>query len=146
LLILYRCRLGESILKKYISEEEIRPLKPTLGFLFSRAETVQIERPVGRLELATIMGTSSDSRGEPWYSCRVHASEVCPQPLLELIHERALRQPCAQVGCAFYVGQLVQARRKDGLWALVRVVELVRKDHELQYKCAVVRDAVVFPV
>ena len=85
----------------------------------------------------------SQVRSEPWYSCKLHPSEISPQPLVEEIHEDDLQSPCAQAGCAFYVGQLVQARRREGTWALARVVEFELKDYELQYKCAVVRDAVI---
>ena len=34
-------------------------------------------------------------------------------------------------------------RIKGGAWVLARVIEFALKDYELQYKCSIVRDAVV---
>lgn len=143
---MYRCRLGEGVLEKHMGEDEVRELQPENGFVFCKGQTVQICRPDGALELATILETRMDRanvRSEPWYSCKLHPSESQPYPRTEQIHEDELQLPQAQAGCAFFVGQLVQAQRRKGEWVLARVVEFALKDYELQYKCAVVRDAVV---
>ena len=58
--------------------------------------------------------------------------------------EDELQAPCPQAGCAFYVGQLVQVvKRAPQEPVLARVIAFELKDYELQYKCAVVRDAAV---
>ena len=143
---LYRCRLGEGILEKHMGEDELRELQPDEGCAFSQGQTVQIVRPNGLLELATVIDVRMDhsrAHAEPWYSCKLLPSETAPLPAVEQIHEVDLQLPCAQAGCAFFVGQLVQAQRREGSWTLARVVEFALKDYELQYKCVVVRDAVI---
>jgi hypothetical protein len=137
---MYRCRLGEGVLEKLVGEEEVREPRPDEGFRSCKGEIVQIDRPNGMLELATITATSTDtsrSRPERWYSCRVHPSATTPDAVVESIHEDDLLPPRPQAGCAFYVGQLVQAHRPDGSWTLARVLEFEMIGYSLGYKCAV---------
>ena len=142
---MYKCRLGEGILEKHITEDEIRDHQPRAGFRYSIGQTVQIERPNGMLELARIVESRLDTssgrpgHGEPWHKVRLIPSAVSPEPLVEEIHESDLRLPQPQAGTGFYVGQLVQATRKSGERVLARVLEFELKDYELQYKCAVLR-------
>lgn len=136
----YRCRLGEGILEKLVSEEEVRTPIPAKGFQYCIGQTVQIERPNGLLELATVLATTMDKsrmRPEPWYECRFAPSEVSPQAHVESVHEEDLRVPRPQAGCGFYVGQLVQVRRPDATLVLARVTEFCMVGYSLGYKCAV---------
>ena len=143
----YRCRLGDGLLEKMMSEDEVRVPTPESGFAYHRGQTVQIIRPNGLLELATVVSTKRVDRTgastphEPWYALRVHPSEVSPATKrLETLHEDELQLPRPQAGCAFYVGQLVHAlRTANGSRTLCRVVAFERVGYSLGYKCEVVR-------
>ena len=138
---LYRCRLGEGILEKLLSEDELREPVPDEGFQYCRGQVMQVERPTGLLELATITGCKLDKsrhRPEPWYTCRMHVSATTPTSVSETVHEEDLRVPTPQAGCAYYVGQLLQAKRSDGSWnTLVRVVAFEMVGYSLGYRCHV---------
>ena len=144
---MYRCRLGEGVLEKMVGEDEVRWPAPDPGFMYYRGQIVQVERPNGLLELGTVLRTSKIDRTgsgappEPWYSVRIHPSEISPSPPKEgeTLHEEDLQLPVPQAGCGFYVGQLVHALRKDGTTVLCRVREFERVGYSLGYKCEVVR-------
>ena len=136
---MYRCRLGEGRLEK-MCEDEVRLPQPDDGFL-CRGQTVQLLRPNGLLELATVTGnTQLDREGigrtEPWYSVRLHPSSTMPEALVETVHEEDLQLPTPQLGCQFYVGQLVQGQVSIGTWTLMRVLEFEMVGYGLGYKCA----------
>ena len=142
---MYRCRLGEGRLEKMLGEDEVRVPEPDPGFAFCRGETVQLSRPNGLLELATVIGNSRiDRQGigrtEPWYSIRLHPSATMAEALVETVHEDELQQPTPQAGCQFYVGQLVQGQPSAAMgWTLLRVLEFEMVGYRLGYKCAVVQ-------
>ena len=149
---LYRCRFHEGILEKMVSEDEVRAPVPDAGFRFYRGQPVAIERPNGLLENATVLSHRAERKAngtaEPWYRVRVAPSEVTPSAVVEQIHEDDLREPAPQLGCAFHVGQLVQAKRKvsskrasvhERAWTLCRVVAFERVGYSLGYKCEVLQ-------
>jgi hypothetical protein len=141
---MYRCRLGEGLLEKMCGEDEVRVPQPDDGFRFCRGQTVQVQRPNGLLELATVTSnTKLDRQGiglqEPWYSVRLHPSATQAEALVETVHEEELQQPMPQLGCAFYVGQLVQGQVTIGTWQLLRVLEFEMVGYKLGYKCAIIR-------
>ena len=141
---MYRCRLGEGRLEKHLGEDEVRDPTPDEGFRFTRGQTVQLQRPNGLLELATVtsntrLDRTGSGRLEPWYAVRLHPSATQAEALVETVHEEELQPPRPQLGCEFYVGQLVQGTRKDGSRVLVRVLEFEMIGYRLGYKCAVVK-------
>ena len=60
---------------------------------------------------------------------------------METVHEEELQLPTPQLGCAFYVGQLVQGQVTIGTWQLLRVLEFEMVGYKLGYKCALIRVA-----
>lgn len=142
-----RCRLGtgEGTLEKVVGCNEIRAPEPLPGFRYSLGQTVQIERPSGLLELATVIFGSMDG-ADRVYRVRLHAfpdgtsaAAAGSGCVYEQQYEEDLQQPMPQAGCAFYVGQLVHTkppRGQPGPRKLARVVEFVLKDYELVYMCA----------
>ena len=142
---MYRCRLGEGVLEKMVGEDEVRWPAPDPGFTtggrLCRSSGRMACSNWARLRTSKIDSTGSGAPPEPWYSVRIHPSEISPSPPKEgeTLHEEDLQLPVPQAGCGFYVGQLVHAQRKDGTTVLCRVREFERVGYSLGYKCEVVR-------
>ena len=141
----YRCRLGKDRLEKHLGEDEVRELKHEAGFRFCRGQTVQLRRPSGLLELATVtsntkLDRSGNGRLEPWYVIRLQPSTTQAEAHVQTVHEEELWPPTPQLGHEFYVGQLLQGARKDGSRVLVRVLEIETVGYRLGYKCVAVNN------
>ena len=128
----------------------MRTPQPQPGWRFIVGQTVQVERPNGMLELATVTAATRGNNDDPCYRCRMNGSAAQAEGVVETHYEDELVVPQPQLGCAFYVGQLVhvlpsrarargerQAPRQQQLGRVVEF-ELNLKVYEILYKVALV--------